>query len=97
MSQPAGEALAVSSPLRLYLVLLFTLRGSVCLYQGEELGLPEAALLDAERQDPYGRAFWPDFKGRDGCRTPMPWENAVQKEVFTRGTPGCPSRLNTGS
>jgi alpha-glucosidase len=24
-------------------------------------------------QDPYGITMWPEFKGRDGCRTPMPW------------------------
>jgi alpha-glucosidase len=25
-------------------------------------------------QDPYGKVFWPEFKGRDGCRTPMAWD-----------------------
>ncbi|RYY74310.1 MAG: alpha-glucosidase [Gammaproteobacteria bacterium] len=53
--------------------LLFSLRGSVCSYQGEELGLPEADIEQHQLQDPYGIAFWPKFKGRDGCRTPMPW------------------------
>ena len=50
-----------------------SLRGTVCLYQGEELGLAEAELGFEQLQDPYGIAFWPAFKGRDGCRTPMPW------------------------
>lgn len=64
----AGDALA-----RQLVALVCALRGSVCLYQGEELGLPESDVpLDA-LQDPYGIAFWPQFKGRDGCRTPMPW------------------------
>src|SRR5690606_6712112 len=27
-------------------------------------------------RDPYGITFWPTFKGRDGCRTPMPWKDA---------------------
>ncbi len=53
--------------------LVCALRGSVCLYQGEELGLPEAEVPFEALQDPYGKAFWPNFKGRDGCRTPMPW------------------------
>ena len=53
--------------------LLFSLRGSVCSYQGEELGLEEAELPRHDLRDPYGIAFWPAFKGRDGCRTPMPW------------------------
>ncbi|MBH8579446.1 alpha-glucosidase family protein [Bisbaumannia pacifica] len=56
------------------LALLFSLRGSVCLYQGEELGLPEAEVPFERLQDPYGKVLWPEFKGRDGCRTPMPWE-----------------------
>lgn len=53
--------------------LLFSLRGSVCSYQGEELGLTEAEIEQHQLQDPYGITFWPRFKGRDGCRTPMPW------------------------
>ncbi|WP_302139312.1 alpha-glucosidase family protein [Halomonas alkalicola] len=57
------------------LAMLFSLRGSVCLYQGEELGLMEADVPFERIQDPYGKVLWPEFKGRDGCRTPMPWEN----------------------
>lgn len=56
--------------------LVCSLRGSVCLYQGEELGLTEAEVAFEDLQDPYGIAFWPNFKGRDGCRTPMPWTDA---------------------
>lgn len=59
---------------KLALTLLVTLKGSVCLYQGEELGLPEAELERDQLQDPYGIQFWPAFKGRDGCRTPIPWQ-----------------------
>jgi alpha-glucosidase len=59
---------------RAYATLLMCLRGSVCLYQGEELGLPEAEIGFDDLQDPYGIEFWPEFKGRDGCRTPMVWE-----------------------
>jgi len=51
-----------------------SLRGSICIYQGEELGLPEVEVPYEAVQDPYGKAFWPNFKGRDGCRTPMPWQ-----------------------
>ena len=60
------------------IALVCSLRGSVCLYQGEELGLPEADVPFAALQDPYGIAFWPTFKGRDGCRTPMPWSDDAQ-------------------
>ncbi|MEX5729072.1 alpha-glucosidase [Rhodovulum iodosum] len=63
-----------AAALRAYLTLILCLRGSVCLYQGEELDLPEAELAFEDLQDPYGIAFWPEFKGRDGCRTPMVWD-----------------------
>jgi alpha-glucosidase len=55
--------------------LICSLRGAVCIYQGEELGLGEADVPYAQLRDPYGITFWPKFKGRDGCRTPMPWSN----------------------
>lgn len=64
--------------------LLFTLQGSVCLYQGEELGQLEAELEWSELTDPQGIEFWPEDKGRDGCRTPMSWINAA-KGGFTQG------------
>jgi alpha-glucosidase len=58
-----------------YATMLMCFRGSVCLYQGEELGLPEADIAFEDLQDPYGIQFWPEFKGRDGCRTPMIWQS----------------------
>lgn len=60
---------------RAYATLLMCLRGSACIYQGEELGLSEADVALEDLQDPYGIEFWPEFKGRDGCRTPMVWES----------------------
>ena len=76
--------------IRLLLALLLTLRGSACLYQGEELGLPEADLPFEALRDPFGIAFWPDFAGRDGSRTPMPWDAALPHAGFTTGTPWLP-------
>ena len=69
--------------LRLLTTLLLSLRGSVCIYQGEELGLPEADVSFEDLQDPYGIQFWPKFKGRDGCRTPMPWQNDAPNAGFS--------------
>jgi alpha-glucosidase len=69
--------------------LVCSLRGSVCLYQGEELGLPEADVPFEALQDPYGKTFWPNFKGRDGCRTPMPWDDSAQAG-FSDGKPWLP-------
>jgi alpha-glucosidase len=57
--------------------MVCSLRGSVCVYQGEELGLTEADVPFDALQDPYGITFWPTFKGRDGCRTPMPWNGGI--------------------
>jgi alpha-glucosidase len=71
------------------LAMLCSLRGSVCLYQGEELGLPEAELPFHALRDPYGIAFWPNFKGRDGCRTPMPWDD-IEHAGFSSATPWLP-------
>ena len=70
---------------RAYVTLLMCLRGSVCLYQGEELGLPEADVAYEDLQDPYGIQFWPEFKGRDGARTPMVWTNSNQNGGFSTG------------
>ena len=55
------------------LALLLALRGTVFLYQGEELGLPQADLSLEQLKDPEAIANWPDTLGRDGARTPMPW------------------------
>ncbi|MBD1581602.1 alpha-glucosidase family protein [Pseudoalteromonas sp. S16_S37] len=70
--------------------LLGSLRGSVCMYQGEELGLGEASVAFEDLQDPYGITFWPNFKGRDGCRTPMPWEQPLDNSGFSSGKPWLP-------
>lgn len=70
--------------------LLMSLRGSVCIYQGEELALPEAELAYEDLQDPYGIQFWPDFKGRDGCRTPMVWDGRQPSGGFSLGKPWLP-------
>ncbi|TRL40071.1 alpha-glucosidase family protein [Rhizobium straminoryzae] len=70
---------------RLAISVLSSLRGSICLYQGEELGLPEAELSFEDLRDPYGIRFWPAFKGRDGCRTPMVWEAGKPLGGFSEG------------
>ena len=68
---------------RLAATLLLSMKGSVCLYQGEELGLTEAELAYEDLVDPYGIEFWPQFKGRDGCRTPMVWQSAAHLAGFS--------------
>ncbi|WP_438942712.1 alpha-glucosidase [Primorskyibacter marinus] len=75
---------------RVYTTLLVCMRGSVCIYQGEELGLPEADVPFEDLQDPYGIEFWPEYKGRDGCRTPMVWEPSNQNGGFSSAKPWLP-------
>ncbi|MBN8999280.1 MAG: alpha glucosidase [Rhizobiales bacterium] len=70
--------------------ILLSLRGSVCLYQGEELGLTEADIAFEDLQDPYGIRFWPEYKGRDGCRTPMVWESNATYAGFSSAKPWLP-------
>ena len=65
--------------------MLLSLRGSACLYQGDELALTEADIPFEKLQDPYGITFWPEFKGRDGCRTPMPWVHDQPQAGFSGG------------
>ncbi|MDZ7603899.1 MAG: alpha-glucosidase, partial [Hoeflea sp.] len=51
--------------------------------QGEELGLKEAEIAFEDLTDPYGIRFWPAYKGRDGCRTPMVWEREAPHAGFS--------------
>jgi alpha-glucosidase len=74
---------------RSLIALLTTLRGTAFLYQGQELGLTQAELPFEALRDPDGIAFWPAYKGRDGCRTPMPWTGA-QHGGFSTGAPWLP-------
>ncbi|THV21337.1 alpha-glucosidase family protein [Peteryoungia ipomoeae] len=83
----AAEQAAVA---KIAISVLASLRGSICLYQGEELGLPEADLAFEDLRDPYGIRFWPAFKGRDGCRTPMVWEADAPQAGFSTAKPWLP-------
>jgi alpha-glucosidase len=85
---PGGEADPRLT--RLLLTLLLTLRGSACLYQGEELGLPEAELPYEALRDPFGLTYWPDFLGRDGSRTPFPWRTDAPHAGFSEAEPWLP-------
>lgn len=75
---------------KVLLAMECSLRGSVCLYQGEELALTEADIPFELLQDPYGITFWPEFKGRDGCRTPMPWQHDAANGGFSAAQPWLP-------
>ncbi|MGH6983262.1 MAG: alpha-amylase family glycosyl hydrolase [Stellaceae bacterium] len=80
---PAGRAPAAFA--RLQMAMLLSLPGSVCLYQGEELGLPNSPVAATYIRDPFGRAFYPAYAGRDGARTPMPWAADAPNAGFSSG------------
>jgi alpha-glucosidase len=62
---------------------MLALPGSAYVYQGEELGLPEATELpDDVRQDPTWEKSGHTSRGRDGCRVPMPWEGDAPSYGF---------------
>jgi alpha-glucosidase len=65
-------------------LMLYTLRGTPFIYQGEELGLPDA-VIPAERVV--------DVDGRDPQRAPIPWRRpslAGPGAGFTTGIPWLP-------
>lgn len=75
---------------KMLFAMISSLRGSICSYQGEELGLTEADIAFEDIQDPYGITFWPQFKGRDGCRTPHPWQHNQENAGFSQAKPWLP-------
>ncbi len=76
---------------KLCAAILLSLEGSICIYQGEELGQTQTDIEFEELQDPQGFEFWPGDKGRDGCRTPMVWEkNSNSFAGFSTAKPWLP-------
>jgi len=59
--------------IKMLLAVLMCLRGTAFVYQGEELGLPQAAIPFEKLRDPFAIAAYTGGSGRDGARTPMPW------------------------
>lgn len=67
-------------------VVMLALPGSAYLFQGEELGLPEATTLpDEARQDPTWLRSRHTSRGRDGCRVPVPWSGDAPSYGFGPG------------
>jgi alpha-glucosidase len=69
--------------------LLLSLQGSICLWQGEELGQTDTELDFQDLTDPQGIAFWPEPVGRDNTRTPMVWD-ATPNGGFSTAKPWLP-------
>lgn len=70
--------------------MLFASRGASLFYYGDEIGMKTTPPTRKEDvKDPVGIRDWPFFKGRDGERTPMQW-NDSENAGFTTGTPWLP-------
>ncbi|MGV0624642.1 glycoside hydrolase family 13 protein [Mycolicibacter minnesotensis] len=54
-------------------LVLLALPGTVFVYNGQELGLPNAELPDSALQDPVWERSGHTERGRDNCRVPLPW------------------------
>jgi len=75
---------------KLLAALYLTLRGTPVMYYGEELGMTNNDPTRKEDvKDPMGITGWPRYKGRDGERTPMQWNDSANAG-FTKATPWLP-------
>jgi alpha-glucosidase len=67
-------------------LLAMALPGSLYVYQGEELGLPEVEDIPHDRrQDPMWHRSGGRDPGRDGCRIPIPWDGDSPPYGFSNG------------
>lgn len=71
-------------------LVVLALPGSVYLYNGEELGMPDVEVPDEALQDPVWERSGHTERGRDSCRIPVPWEDGGPGYGFTTGTPWLP-------
>ncbi len=62
---------------KIVMALLLTMRGTPFIYAGDEIGMRDIFLTKrSEVQDPLGKKYFPFHQGRDGCRTPMQWDDS---------------------
>ncbi len=79
-TEPAIEPVVAARRARAAALVMLGLPGTAFVYQGEELGLPEDFdLRSDELQDPIWERTLHTFKGRDGCRVPLPWTDVRDK------------------
>jgi alpha-glucosidase len=74
--------------------MLLTVKGTPFMYYGEEIGMRDIPIRKkSDVKDPIGKTFWPVFKGRDGCRAPMQW-NDEEYSGFSKTEPWLPVHAN---
>ncbi len=84
---PAGQEDGYA---RMVMLLFVALRGTIILWQGEELGLTQVEIPFEKLQDPEAIANWPLTLSRDGTRTPMVWSDNAPNAGFSHGQPWLP-------
>lgn len=89
-SRWAEHAVSEDAIVRLACAMLMSFEGTIGIYQGEELGQTETELVFEELTDPPAIRYWPAVKGRDGCRTPMVWDNTQVNAGFSNSDPWLP-------
>ena len=75
---------------RAMVLVQLALPGVVHLYNGDELGLPDADLPDEALQDSIWQRSGNTERGRDAYRVPLPWEGGPPGYGFTVGDPWLP-------
>jgi len=80
---------------RVAAMLLLTLRGTPTIYYGEEIGMEQAPIAPEEVRDPFEVRVPGQGLGRDGCRTPMPWDES-RYAGFSTVKPWLPLARNGG-
>ncbi|MGJ8621934.1 MAG: alpha-amylase family glycosyl hydrolase [Yoonia sp.] len=90
VSRWAEHSVSEDAMARLSCAMLMSFEGTIGIYQGEELGQTETEMEFEELTDPPAIRYWPNVKGRDGCRTPMVWEKDQPNAGFSTGKPWLP-------
>lgn len=73
---------------RVAAMLLFTLRGTPTMYNGDEIGMRDGVITPDQVQDPQGKILGVE-RSRDGCRTPLQWD-ATANAGFSTAAPWLP-------
>ena len=76
---------------RVIATVLFASRGASLFYNGDEIGMKTTPPTRKEDvKDPVGITGWPAYKGRDGERTPMQWDDSPQSGFTKSSSPWLP-------
>jgi alpha-glucosidase len=75
---------------RAALLMLLALRGTPVLYYGDEIALPDVPIDPARALDPVPERTGDPARGRDGCRTPLPWTGGPGAGFTNGGEPWLP-------